>query len=83
MLANTINNAANELAANTENTEMGVLPCPHFEGVRSASRSTSTTAWTSAVRLPLFASPAKRRFRVKPSENPKYLPLKAICPPRR
>ena len=35
MLANTINNAANELAANTENTEMGVLPCPHFEGVEN------------------------------------------------
>lgn len=33
MLANTITDAATEPAANTENTEMGVLPCPHFEGV--------------------------------------------------
>jgi hypothetical protein len=33
MLANTITDAATEPAANTENTDMGVLPCPHFEGV--------------------------------------------------
>ena len=33
MLANTITDAATEPAANTDNTDMGVLPCPHFEGV--------------------------------------------------
>ena len=60
MLANTITDAATEPAANTENTEMGVLPCPHFEGVEKRieidfhdgvdQRGTS-----------LMSSPAKRR----------------------